>query len=77
MNEIAGSAKLICDYCQRWRVRRFRGVFRMGEAEGWDFTMFYPNLTYRCPSCGATEFSFLEPKPAEAEEMLERARAGE
>lgn len=74
MNEIAGSAKLICDYCQRWQVRRFRGVFRM-DPERFDGPAFVPNQKYRCPSCGATDFSYDEPKPADVEEMLERATA--
>lgn len=67
--EIAGSAKLICDFCQRWRVRRFRGVFRMNSELGCDSPFFYPNRD-KCPSCGATEFSFDEPNPADVEERL-------
>lgn len=74
MREIKGSAKLICDFCQRWNVRRFRGVFRIGEIDGWDGPLFYPNLDYECPTCGATEFSFDEPNPEDVEKTLEALR---
>lgn len=69
MNEIPGSAKLICDYCQRWQVRRFRGVFR-NHLSQFDGPGFFPNLEYRCTSCGAVDFTYDEPKPPNVEEML-------